>query len=472
MLSVLKCFFENKKELFKDLWITKHSNWKWEKYPVVLLDFNVISHDTQQELKDSLEYNLGKTGKNNNILLKGPALKDKFEELILALHEKTGKPVVILIDEYDKPIITHLGRGEQAIETAKANRDLLKSFYGVLKGADVAPCTRFVFITGVSKFSRVSIFSDLNNLKDLTMNEKYADMFGYTQEEMEKYFPPYIAEFAREQEILESKVMENLKIYYNGYRFSAKDVKVYNPFSILNAMDEKKLKNFWFETGTPTFLINLLRQGNYHLPDIENLMVGEQIFSTYELENLRVEALLFQTGYVTIKDVDDILYTLSYPNHEVKISFLQHLMGSFTKDLDGPASSKFMLLSRYLNNEDLEEFFRTINSIFASISYTLKIQKNEAYFHTLFYLMVSASGMNVSSEVITSRGRIDLVVEFEEKIYIIEFKCNRSAKAGIKQIKDKGYAEKYKKTGKKLILMGINFSLENKNVEKWKIEIV
>ncbi len=183
------------------------------------------------------------------------------------------------------------------------------------------------------------------------------------------------------------------------------------------------------------------------------------------------EALLFQTGYVTIKDVDDVLFTLSYPNYEVKTSFLQHLMASFTKELEGTQSSKFMILSRYLKDENFDDFFGTVNSIFASISYTLKTEKNEAYFHTLFYLMVLASGMNVSSEVITSQGRIDLVVEFNEKIYIIEFKCNQSAKAGLKQIKEKGYADRYKKTGKKLILMGINFSSEKKNVEEWEMNV-
>ena len=470
MVSVLKCFFENKKELFNNLWIAKHSKWKWEKYPIIQLDFNVIGHDTEAELKNSLEYHLGKTGKNNNILLKGPALKDKFEELILALHKKTGKPVVILIDEYDKPIITHLGRGDKALEIAKANRDLLKSFFGVLKGADTAPCTRFVFITGVSKFSRVSIFSDLNNLIDLTMNENFADMLGYTHEELETCFNEHIKKLAQETGKSESSTLNALKKYYDGYRFSERNIRVYNPFSVLRALHNLKFKNFWFETGTPTFLINLLKNSDFYLPSIENIKVGEQIFSTYELESLNPEALLFQTGYITIKNVKGRIYTLAYPNYEVKISFLESLLYSFAPRNRKGSLSQFLFLAEYLEQENLDDFFETINAIFASISYTLKIKKNEAYFHTLFYLMVSASGMNVSSEVITSKGRIDLVVEFEEKIYIIEFKCNQSAKAGIKQIKNKGYAEKYGQTNKKLILMGINFRSENKNIEQWEIE--
>ncbi len=471
MISVLRCFFENKKELFEDLWIAKNGNWKWEKYPVVVLDFNVINHDTPQDLKNGLEDDLADTAIKYEVETRGRSLQRKFRNLLVDLAEKTGKPVVILIDEYDKPIITHLGRGEKALEIAKGNRDLLKGFYGVLKGADVAPVTRFVFITGVSKFSRVSIFSDLNNLIDITMDEEFADILGYTQEELETCFSGYIKKLAQKNGNSLKNTFDSLKKYYDGYRFSEKDVRVYNPFSVLRALSNLKLKNYWFETGTPTFLINLLRQGEYNLPDLENLETEETIFTVYELENLSPEALLFQTGYITIKDFDEDIFILGYPNQEVKKSFLKHLFYSFSRDMETSMRSKYARLAKYLKNENLNDFFETINSIFASVSYTLKTQKNEAYFHTLFYLMVSASGVNAQSEVITSRGRIDLVVEFDDKIYIIEFKCDQSAKAGLKQIKENGYDEKFRKTGKKLILMGINFNSEKKNAEEWEIEV-
>jgi len=472
MLSVLKCFFENKKEMFEELWIAKHANWQWEEYPVAILDFNIINHDTPEDLRNGLEDDLAETATKYAIEARGRSLQRKFRNLLVDISEKTGKPVVILIDEYDKPIITHLGKGEKALETAKANRDLLKSFFGVLKGADVAPCTRFVFITGVSKFSRVSIFSDLNNLIDLTMDEEFAGMLGYTQKELETCFDEHIKKLAQETGKSRSDTLDALKKYYDGYRFSERDMRVYNPFSVLRALNNLKFKNYWFETGTPAFLINLLKQEKYNLPELEKLETEESIFSVYELENLRPEALLFQTGYITIKDFDEDIFILTYPNHEVKKSFLKHLFQSFTRDMEASMRSKYVRLAKYLKNENFDKFFETINSIFASISYTLKIKKNEAYFHTLFYLMVSASGVNAQSEVITSRGRIDLVIDLEDKIYIIEFKCGQSAEAGLKQIKKKGYAEKYKKIGKKLILMGINFSLENKNVEEWKIEMV
>jgi hypothetical protein len=375
---------------------------------------------------------------------------------------------VILIDEYDKPIIDHLGKGAESLEIAKANRDILKSFFGVLKDVDVAPALRFVFITGVSKFSRVSIFSELNNLKDLTMNDDYADMLGYTQAEMEACFKPWFFEFAKQQQISAPELSEKLRLRYNGYRFSERDVKVYNPFSILCAMDEKKFKAYWFETGTPTFLVNLLHENNWSPPSIENMQATEALFSVYEIERLQLEALLFQTGYVTIKDVSGRLFFFDYPNQEVKTAFLETLFHFHTPGLRN--HSRFVLLAEYLQVENIDAFMETMTAIYASIPYPLESKRDEAYFHTIFYLMVSASGVDAKSEVLTYKGRIDLVMEFSDKLYIIEFKCNQSAAAGIRQIHDKGYADPYRQIGKKIILMAINFDLEKRNVSEWVIE--
>jgi len=467
LFSILKNFFLGKKELFNGLWIAEHGNWDWKEYPILSIDFNVLDHDTEQNFKIALERNLITTATRYGIHLEEPLLKSRFCELILAMRRKTGMPVVILIDEYDKPIIDHLGKGDDALEIARANRDILKNLLGVLKGEDVAPALGFVFITGVSKFSRVSVFSDLNNLIDITMSEPYADMLGYTQDEFETCFKEYILKFAEKNRLTEKQALEKFRLQYNGYRFSERDIKVYNPFSVLRAFFNLKLKNYWFETGTPTFLVNLLKKNQYDLPGIEGMQVSEQIFSVYELDNLEPEALLFQTGYVTIKDVKGRLYTLDYPNIEVKTSFLEFLLFSFSKANSRQGASKFLLLSEYLKSENFDDFFETITSIFGSIPYTLNTQRDEAYFHTIFYLMVSASGADAKSEVLTARGRIDLVVEFHDKIFIIEFKCNQSADKAIKQIHDKGYAEKYKQTGKKLFLIGVNFSSEKRNVAEW-----
>jgi hypothetical protein len=475
LVSTLKCLFQGKRELFEGLWIAEHGEWKWEEHPVVVIDFNEIPADTPEMLESSISTYLTTVGERYGILLKSDYIELQFKDLALALSQKTGMPVAILIDEYDKPIITHLGRGKEALEIAKANRDVLKSFFGVLKGANVATALRFVFLTGVSQFSKVSIFSELNNLHDISMSKQYADILGYTQGELKTYFREYIEQLAEELDLSQDKTREQLAQQYDGYRFSERDVKVYNPFSILNAFSNREFENYWFQTGTPTFLVNLLREKQYDLPRIEDLQVSRSIFTTFEVDRLRPEAVLFQTGYLTIKDVDGRLYTLGYPNREVKTAFTESLLFSWTGEAER-ISSHVLRLSRHLQAEDLEAFFETVTAIFASIPYDIETRRDleapaaEAYFHTIFYLMIAASGGEAQSSVLTSRGRIDLVVTFPNKMYIIEFKCNQSAEAAIQQIRDQGYVEKYTQSGQEIILMGINFSTEKRNLETWWVE--
>jgi hypothetical protein len=344
----------------------------------------------------------------------------------------------------------------------------MKYFFGVLKETYVVSCLGFVFFTGVSKFSRVSIFSELNNLEDVTMVEDYADMMGYTQEEVERYFAPYIDDLAQQLDLSERDAIRELAAYYNGYRFSRKDFMVYNPFSLMSALKQKSFKNYWFETGTPTFLVNLLRESQFPLPMIENLQTDETSFSTYELEDLNPDAILFQTGYVTIKNVEGQIYCFDYPNREVKKAFLKHLLASYVKTRG--AYSQMLRLAAFLRDERFNDFFDAMSAIFASIPHTLETRRDEAYFHTIFYLMVSASGADARSEVLHYRGRIDLAVEFSNKVYVIEFKCNQSAKAALKQIHNKGYADMFRQSGKKIILMGVNFDSEKRNVAEWEVE--
>ena len=470
LVSVLKCLFQAKRELFDGLRIAEPGRWEWEEHPVIIIDFNGITYDTPENFRLSLTERLTRMAQEHGITLENSLPKGKFGELISGLRRKTGMPVVILVDEYDKPIIDHLGKGKAAMETARANRDILKSFFGVLKDTDISPMLRFVFITGVSKFSRVSIFSELNNLEDITMSPDYADLFGYTREELETCFAPHIAKSARETGMTEAEVLGRLERQYDGYRFSARDIKVYNPFSVLSSLKQRNFGNYWFETGTPTFLVNLLRKRDWHLPEIENTEVTESVFSTYDIDDLRPEALLFQTGYLTIKNVRGRIHSLGYPNHEVRTAFLEILLTSLAEGATGTGISRFVLLSEYLAEENFEAFFETVTAVFAAIPYTLNTKRDEAYFHTLFYLMVSASGTDAENEVLTCRGRIDLVAEFHDSVHIMEFKCNRSAKAAISQIRKKGYAEKYRQGGKKIFLLGINFSTEKRVPVEWKVE--
>jgi hypothetical protein len=250
-VSTFKCLFEGKKDLFDGLWLSRHGHWEWKEHPVVVIDFNEVDHQTPENLEKAMANTLAATAGRYGLGLRNTLLSDQFVELITGLFEKTGAPVAVLVDEYDKPIISHLGKGEKALEIARENREIMKYFFGVLKGAHVSPCLRFVFFTGVSKFSRVSIFSELNNLEDISMTEDHADMLGYTQAELEQCFIDYIPSLADKLGITNEDAIQKLADYYNGYRFSTKEVRVYNPFSVLSALKQKDFGNYWFETGPP-----------------------------------------------------------------------------------------------------------------------------------------------------------------------------------------------------------------------------
>ena len=470
LLSTLTCLFEGKRELFKGLWIDSHGDWDWKPHPVVSIDFNRMDHETPDALKKSIHKTLDNIIEENDLKITTDIIPMKFGDIIVALEKKADASVVVLMDEYDKPIHSHLGKGEEEVCIAAKNRDVLKQLFGTLKAFDVAPALRFVFLTGVSKFARVSVFSDLNNLSDLTMNPDYASLLGYTEEELYHYFDDYISELQTARGFGKEKCKTDLRTWYNGYRFSDKELKVYNPFSILCVFANKRFKNYWYETGTPSFLLNLIKSQDYPIPEVEKLELDESSFSTYEIENLRIEALLFQTGYLTIAGHDEYFYTLDYPNQEVKSSFMKNLYYQFTEIKSLRTKDSFKLLAKYLKEEKSAEFISTVNTILASVTYHQLAHQNEPFYHTVFYLMLSASGVEVVTELLTSQGRMDIAVFFEDKIYIIELKCNHDAETAIRQIKEKKYADKYKTHGKRIILMGINFDTEKRELADWKME--
>ena len=468
-VSTLKCFFEGRKELFDGLWIAEHGEWDWQEHPVINLSFNELSSRSPEILEQSLNQNLQDIAENAGLSLRSTILELRFAELIRGLHKQTDQTVAVLIDEYDKPIIDHLGKGKKGLEIAKANRDLLKNFFGVLKGNNITSLLQFVFLTGVSRFSKVSIFSELNNLIDLSMDDAYADILGYTQQELEDSFQNYIDQLSEKFACSQEQMLQALARQYNGYRFCTNTLRVYNPFSILHAFNTLTLQDYWFETATPSFLITLLKQEQFSPFELEGLEVTRNIFTTFELERLIPVGLLFQTGYLTISDVQDRIFTLDYPNQEVKRAFSESLFFAFSESANGGISSHVARISGYLKQKDFDAFFETMRAIFASIPYTLNAKRDEAYFHTIFYLMLSASGVDAESEVLTSEGRIDLAVEFEDCVYIFEFKCNQSADAAIAQIQEKGYADKYRQKEKQIVSVGINFDMESRNVSEWKI---
>ena len=471
LVSTLEHLFRGNKELFKGLWIEK-ADWDWKPHPVVLIDFSGITSRTPEKLDEGLLLTLKKVAQNYKIRLSSKLLAESFKEVIIGLNQQCAERVVILIDEYDKPLINHLGKGEKALEIAKQNREVLREFYGVLKESNVNKALRFVFLTGISKFAKMSIFSELNNLDDISMQEPYGAILGYTDEELERYFKAHIKQFAAHLNRPETEVSQQIQIWYNGYRFSDAETKVYNPFSVLKLLKQNKFQDYWFETATPAFLVNLIKEQQYFIPQLEMLELSQSDFTVYDLDNLKLEPLLFQTGYITIKDYDGDLYRLSYPNQEVKTSWLKFLYDQLVPIPDSSLKSQFKKLHTYLRQEQLELFIETANAILAAIPYPHLKKRDEHFYHTVFYLMLSASGALAPTEVLTARGRVDMEVYFPERIYVVELKCNQSAQRAIAQIKAKKYFEKHLHTGKKISLLGINFSTKEKRITDWRVEEV
>jgi len=469
LISTLEHIFKGNKELFKGLWIYD-ADYKWEEFTVLIFDFNGISAEDPGLLCQSIDENLSKKADYLGVSIKGVAIKEKLIDLVNKVYEKNKQDIVILIDEYDKPIISHLGRGEEGLEIARKNRDVLKSFLGTIKEHSVVSKLRFVLLTGVSKFSKAGVFSELNNLFDLTMDSRYAEMLGITDEEIDEYMMEYLEDYAGIRNVPYTEAKDEIRKYYNGYRFSRNIAKVYNPFSLINFFARKELSNYWFESGTPTFLVNLIKENNYYLPQAEDFLADDTVFSTYEIDNLDITALLFQTGYLTIKDYDPefMTYKLSYPNKEVKDSFLKYFYGNFFNKSD----TVYKKIAMFLAQGDLESFISVMQSIFAGITYEEGSRLNEANFHTLFYVIVSAGGVPAVSQVLNYRGRIDLLVEIRNKVYLFEFKCNQSAEKALEQIQDKNYHHQFVHTDREIYLVGINFDITKRNIAEWKSEKV
>ena len=461
LISTLESIFSGKKELFKNLWIY-NQEYNWKKYPIIKISFSGKLYEDKNSLKTYIKEIILEIAQDYDIQLNIDKDFDLlFRELIRKLSEI--ERVVILIDEYDTPILDCIHQPD----LAKANRDILKVFYTVIKDAD--SYLRFAFLTGVSKFSKISVFSGMNNLNDITMDKKYAELLGYTQTEIENYFDDRIDQLAGE--IKKPELIAKIKNWYNGYRFSIKEVNVYNPFSSLLFFEKAQFKNYWFETGTPTFLINLIEMYDYDIPKIENLEVPEIAFSSYEIEDLRIEPLLYQTGYITIKDYqpENMLYALGYPNFEVKQAFLEYLTDSASSVRKELAASCIVKLIKALHQNQLDEFFEIMRLFFVNIPYDLQL-KHEKYYQTIFYLIFSLIGLRIEAEVKTNKGRIDAVVITKEQVFIFEFKLYDRAKQALAQIKRMKYFEKYQNLDKPCLLIGVEFDPSERNIGEFASE--
>lgn len=465
LLSTFEEIFRGNKELFKDQWIY-NSQWDWQVYPIIRLDFNVA---TTTDLVGYIMLQLQRVATEYKVfdaaVFKQHTYDTYFRHLISMLHKTYKQPVAILIDEYDKPILDAI----DDINEAKKKRDILKGFYTVMKGVDES--LYFVFLTGVSRFSKVGVFSGLNNLQDITLTSKYADICGYTQNDLETVFKDYLIDVDRAK----------LKLWYNGYNFAGSDAqKVYNPFDILLFLSNNKVyKNHWFGTGNPEFLIKLIQKNQYYFPNMEGITIEESDLSNFEVDNIALTTLLFQTGYLTIKETTTIgmqqAYVLGYPNLEVKAS-LNDKLAAIGSNVEHKQANKSKLAT-CLSGSDLNGLSGIFKSYFASIPHDWyrnnHIHDYEGFYASIVYSYFCALGYNTVAEDTTNIGQIDLTVDLPDKILILEFKLkkNGDAASAIQQIKDRRYADKYKADNKPIYLVGVSFDPESRNVHDFISEI-
>jgi Predicted AAA-ATPase/PD-(D/E)XK nuclease superfamily len=451
-----------KRTLFDGLWIA--DKWDWtRKYPVLHFKFAEMS------FKDvGLNAAILKTLRNMcaayEIIPETDDLKDLFTQLLTELSAKAGK-IVLLIDEYDKPIIQYMEAHKmaQAIE----NQEIMRNFYGPLK--DKGDCLHLTFITGVSKFTKVSLFSEVNHLRDLTLDKRFATAFGYTQTEVETHFEPYIQHFIQENpEFTRERLLEKVKTWYNGYSWDG-ETSVYNPFGLLNFFEKGQFQNYWFSTGTPLFLQYLLL--NKGQTEFENIKVTPLFLEQYNLETIQSSSLLFQTGYLTVVNMDkeDGTMTLNFPNLEVRESFYQFII-SYLGQQETDSKITVAELRNAFHKNDLPEVYQILCEVFEALPYDVYKASNEALYHGLIHILFMYMGINIESEVHTKRGRLDAVVQTNTHVYIFEFKFNKTAEIAITQLKKRGYADKFRASGKTIVGIGLNFMEQARKLEEWIVE--
>ena len=469
LISTFHAYFNGRKELFKGLAIDQLEK-EWKQYPVLHFSLSMAKRGTVEDLDNVIATQLTWAEKDNGLTANNGDITTRMGDLVKNLYAKTHEKVVILIDEYDAPLLTVLHDKERL----EAIRTELQSFYSPLK--DLDPYLRFVFITGISKFSQLSIFSQLNNLYNISMLPKYAALCGITQQELEDNFQEGISELAQSQNISKDDVLQKLKRQYDGYHFAAKSPGVYNPFSLLYAMDTEQIGNYWFATGTPTFLVNMIRKFHTDITAIDNSKAEAEEFDTPTEDMHSILPLFYQSGYITIKDYDprSQRYTLGYPNEEVKVGMMRCLLPYYVAPDTNKTSNACWDISEGLLDDDIDRALTAAQTFFASIPYqsdTLKdAPTSEGHFTAMLYVMFSFLNRYVYTQVRTAKGRMDILLKTDTAIYVMELKINGSVDDALQQINDKGYTIPYEADGRKVVKVGINFSTEDRTIKEWKVE--
>jgi hypothetical protein len=462
LISTLEAIFKGEKALFEGLYIADKIDWN-EWYPVIKLDWGGISHFSAAQMEEGTAIHLKRIAASHDITLEQTRASDRFEELIDILHQQTGRQVVVLVDEYDMPILDAL---DGPVEIIDEIRKFLQSFYKVLKTADEH--LRFVFLTGVSKFSKVSIFSGLNNLNDITLDAEYAALCGYTQDELERYFDSAIDEMALAQQRSRQDLLERIRYWYNGFSWDGV-TPVYNPFSTLLLFSKKIFRDYWFETGTPTFLVNIIKERNDVKVLLEPVEINDSNLDSFDYRTLDTKILLFQTGYLAVKQVikdhfgEKLIYTLGVPNEEVRSAMLEYLTSSFAAY---PVSDTAIMRGRMMGqlfDGDVSGLERNIRELFAGIPNQLHLPC-EAYYHSLLLLWLNMLGFDVQAEVSTDKGRIDAVWTWEDRVVIAEVKYAVKGRVGpllkkaMAQIRKQCYYERYNGVKRRIALLAIGFA--------------
>ncbi len=463
LVSTMDAYFSGRKELFEGLSIAGLEK-EWTQYPVLRLDLSGASYTTEQVLESKLNSFFKQYEQLYSCVSDEPVASIRFDALIQAAFTKTGKPVVILIDEYDKPIIDNLADEE----LADAFRRQLQGFYSVMKSKDA--CIRFGFLTGVTKIGKLSVFSGLNNLKDISMDARYADICGICEKELKEYFNASVAELALANRISVGQCYEQLAKMYDGYHFCENTAGIYNPFSLLNAFDSLKFNTYWFETGTPSFLVRHLKKENYLLDDITANGVDASVLTGSNYDHPDVITLLYQTGYLTIKSFDRRfgLYYLDYPNMEVKSGFLKSLCQLYTPSVKSRSEFSVFSFVRDIESGDVEMLMRRFTAFFADMDYQIQGDA-ELYFQNTMYVMLKLMGQQVQVERHTSNGRIDVLIQTDKYVYIIELKRDKDPQDALDQIDEKGYDWPFKADGRKVFKIGATFSTHNRRLENWVV---
>ena len=464
MISTLEAFFQGKRELFKGLYVDS-VEWEWQQYPILHLDLNTEKYDSIEALENKLNLFLSTVEKAYGKNPDEKSFGTRFEGIIQRTFEKTGRQAVILVDEYDKPLLQTVGNESLQDEY----RNTLKAFYGALKSAD--RYIKFAFLTGVTKFGKVSVFSDLNNLKDISMLPKYTNICGMSGEELHYYFDDSVSALAAANNMSKEACYTRLRQDFDGYYFNEYTKEgIYNPFSLLNTFDSCVFRDYWFETGTPSFLVYQLQKTGYPLDNMTEEELSADTLNSIDSMDVNPLPLLYQSGYLTIKDYDPEFktYRLGFPNREVREGFIKYLYPFYTPKTQDLGRFAIVHFVKDIRSGRAEAFMTRLSDFFATGDYQV-MGRLEIYLQNTLNVIFNLMGLYVEVERHTTNGRMDMVIQTPQYVYIIELKIDQTAAVALQQIEQRGYANAFAGDARKLYKIGINFSSEKKLIDDWKV---